>query len=113
ASQNGQFSIVHNGIIENHQEIKQFLEGKGYQFKSDTDTEVIPNLIEYHFKQNEDVEKAFLTAIKLLRGAYAVVLLSAHTPDKLYAAKLSSPLALGFSKDKEIFIGSDAIPMAG
>ncbi len=112
-SQDGNFSIVHNGIIENHQEIRQLLASKGYEFKSDTDTEVVPNLIEYHYKQTNDVEKAFVTAIKLLRGAYAIVLLSSHTPDKLYAAKLSSPLALGFSKNDEIFIGSDAIPMAG
>lgn len=114
SSQNSMFSVVHNGIIENHQEIKQFLEDKGYTFKSDTDTEVIPNLVEYHYSESKDVKKAFLTTIKSLRGAYAIVLMSTHEPDKLFAAKLSSPLAIGMSHDQnELFIGSDAIPMAG
>ncbi len=112
-SNNGQFAVVHNGIIENYQEIKNFLLKNGYEFASDTDTEVIPNLIDYHYSQTEDVEKAFLTATKLLSGAYAIVMISTHQPDSLYAAKLSSPLAIGLSNDREIFIGSDGLPMAG
>lgn len=113
-SQDGRFSVVHNGIIENHQEIKQFLEEKGYKFTSDTDTEVIPNLVQYHYSKTNDVEKAFLAAVKLLRGAYALVLMSSYTPGKLYLAKLSSPLAIGMNSQRsELFIGSDAIPMAG
>jgi len=112
-SENKQFSVVHNGIIENYLEIKKFLIKKGYTFSSDTDTEVIPNLVDYHFKQSNDVQKAFLTAIKLLRGAYAVALISPHAPNQLFAAKLSSPLAIGIGEDGEMFLGSDGLPMAG
>ena len=111
-SQNNEFSVIHNGIIENYQEIKKFLIEKGYKFVSDTDTEVVPNLIDYHFKQTKDVAKAFLTATKLLRGAYAIVMISTHAPNQLFAAKLSSPLAIGVGED-EMFIGSDGLPMAG
>lgn len=112
-SQNSEFSVVHNGIIENYQEIKNFLTKKGYVFKSETDTEVIPNLIDYHYQQAKNVEQAFLTAAKLLRGAYAIVMMSIHDPNALYAAKLSSPLAIGLGEKGEIYIGSDGLPMAG
>ncbi|MDQ3123476.1 MAG: glutamine--fructose-6-phosphate transaminase (isomerizing) [bacterium] len=111
-SQNGEFAVVHNGIIENYQEIKDFLIKKGYKFISDTDTEVVPNLIDFHYRQLKDVNAAFLTAIKLLRGAYAIVMTSVHDNKSIYAAKLSSPLAIGVG-DNEMFIGSDGIPMAG
>lgn len=112
SSNSGEFSVIHNGIIENHAEIRKFLQKHGFEFHSDTDTEVIPNLVEYHYRQTGDVKSAFLTATKLLRGAYAVVLMSTHAPDKLFAAKLSSPLAIGIGKG-EMFIGSDGLPMAG
>lgn len=112
-SQDGQFSVVHNGIVENYLELKEFLQKKGYDFKSDTDTEVIPNLVSYHFDQSKDVEQAFLSAVKMLRGAYAIALLSSHAPETIYAAKLSSPLAIGVGKNGDIFIGSDGLPMAG
>lgn len=111
-SQNNEFSVIHNGIIENYQEIKKFLINKGYRFISDTDTEVVPNLIDYHYKRCGDVTKAFLTATKLLRGAYAIVMITTNEPEKLFAAKLSSPLAIGIGKD-EMFIGSDGLPMVG
>ncbi len=112
-SHNYEFTVVHNGIIENYQEIKKFLIKKGYEFKSDTDTEVIPNLVDYHYQKSNDVQKAFLTAIKLLRGAYAVALISPHAPNQLFAAKLSSPLAIGIGEDGEMYLGSDGLPMAG
>lgn len=104
------FYVVHNGIIENYQEIKEILVKNGVKFSSDTDTEVIPNLIAHLYKELGDVQKAFKTALKSLRGAYAVVMVSSDDPHKLYAAKLSSPLAIGVGKD-EMFIGSDAIPI--
>lgn len=112
-SQSDKFSVVHNGIIENYQEIKHFLIKEGYHFASDTDTEVIPQLIDYHYRQTKDVQKAFLTAIKLLRGAYAVAMISSAAEGKLFAAKLSSPLAIGIGEDGEMFLGSDGLPMAG
>jgi len=112
-SQGNQFSVVHNGIIENYSDIKKFLSKYGYEFKSDTDTEVIPHLIDYHYKKTKDVEQAFLTAIKLLRGAYAVAMISSHDTSKLFAAKLSSPLAIGIGENGDMYLGSDGLPMAG
>lgn len=106
-----EFYVVHNGIIENYEEIKEFLSEHGYTFYSDTDTEVVPNLVHYHFQKTNNVLSAFQAAVQTLRGAYALVLLSSHDSDTLYAAKLSSPLALGVGED-ELFIGSDALPIA-
>jgi len=108
--QNKEFFVIHNGIIENYQEIKKFLTTKGYKFYSDTDTEVIPNLIAYNYKKSSDVQKAFLATIHALRGAYAIVMTTARSADAVYCAKLSSPLAIGVG-DGEMFIGSDALPI--
>lgn len=106
----GNFAVIHNGIIENYQEIKNLLSKHGYKFYSDTDTEVIPNLIDFNYKKLKDVEKAFIATIQALRGAYAIVMTTTHDTETLYAAKLSSPLAIGIGED-ELFIGSDALPM--
>lgn len=111
-SNDGHFSVIHNGIIENHNEIRAFLREKGFVFHSDTDTEVIPNLIQHHYQKLRDVKKAFLATAKTLRGAYAIVAMSTHAPGQLFAAKLSSPLAIGTGKDG-MYIGSDGLPMAG
>ncbi len=107
---NKQFYVVHNGIIENYEEIKELLTNNGYTFYSDTDTEVIPNLIAYHFKKTSDVLEAFQRTMRTLRGAYAIVMITAQDPETIYAAKLSSPLAIGVG-DNEILIGSDALPI--
>jgi glucosamine--fructose-6-phosphate aminotransferase (isomerizing) len=104
------FAVVHNGIIENYQEIKKLLEKHGYSFRSDTDTEVVPNLMSFNYKKLKDVEKAFIATVHALRGAYAIVMATTHDPETLYAAKLSSPLAIGVGDD-ELFVGSDAIPI--
>ncbi len=111
-NKNQSFAVVHNGIIENYQEIKRLLIDNGYSFKSDTDTEIIPNLIDFHFKNSNDIEKSFLKAVKMLSGAYAIAMISAHDPEKIYAAKLSSPLAIGIG-DNEMLLGSDGLPMSG
>ena len=108
--ENEEFYVVHNGIIENHEEIKEFLQNKGVHFYSDTDTEVIPNLIADYYKKHKDVQRAFKAAIKSLRGAYSLVMISKHDPDNIYCAKLSSPMAIGVAKDG-MYIGSDAIPI--
>jgi glucosamine--fructose-6-phosphate aminotransferase (isomerizing) len=108
--QNKEFYVVHNGIIENHAELRSFLEKKGYSFYSDTDTEVIPNLIAYHYDKIQNVTSAFQAALQSLRGAYALSMITTHDPDQLYAAKLSSPLAIGVA-DEGILIGSDALPI--
>jgi glutamine---fructose-6-phosphate transaminase (isomerizing) len=104
------FSVVHNGIIENYQEIKNLLLKNGYTFHSDTDTEVVPNLLSFNYKKLKDVEKAFVATIQALHGAYAIVMTTTLDGDTLYAAKLSSPLAIGVGED-EFFIGSDALPI--
>ena len=98
--------VVHNGIIENYQELKAGLEKKGYVFASQTDTEVVPHLIDYYYKKTNDLSEAFENAIKELRGAYAIAMCSSYEPEKVYAAKLSSPLIIGIGKD-EHFLASD------
>ena len=102
---------VHNGIIENYAEIKERLQAEGYTFITQTDTEVIPHLIDYYVKEGLPFEQAFKAAIKDLRGAYAILVLSTLKPDKLFAAKLSSPLVLGVGDD-EMFVASDPVAVA-
>jgi len=105
-NQDGTIFVVHNGIIENFAEIKTKLEQLGYQFVSDTDTEVIPQLIDYHYKKLKSFDKAFEQALTELRGAYAIAMVTSEEPENLYAARLSSPLVLGVGKG-EFILASD------
>jgi glucosamine--fructose-6-phosphate aminotransferase (isomerizing) len=98
--------VVHNGIIENFSEIRHKLKAEGYHFESETDTEVIPNLIDFYLKQLPSFEAAFKAALKDVRGAYSIVAISRHEPDRLYAARLSSPLVIGVGEG-ENFLASD------
>lgn len=98
--------VVCNGIIENYQELKAELQIKGYKFISETDTEVIPHLIDSYIKSGQDFFSAFKQAISGLRGAYAITALYTETPGVLYAARLSSPIVIGVGED-EHFIASD------
>ena len=104
-----QFALVHNGVIENYLEIKNRLIEKGYKFNSDTDSEVVVNLIEYHFDEDKDVLKAIRKAILELKGSYAVGLIH-KGEDKLYVLKNASPLLIGLGKDYNL-LASDASPM--
>ena len=99
--------VVHNGIIENYAEIRQKLIEQGYKFVSETDTEVIPQLIDFHLRKTASFEKAFRTTLGELRGAYAIVALTTAEPNKLFAARLSSPLVIGVAKN-EMIVASDA-----
>lgn len=90
--------VVHNGIIENYALLRKKLEDKGYTFISQTDTEVIPNLIDFHYRELKHFGKAFEKALEELEGAYAIAAFTTHEPGQLYAARLSSPLALGVAK---------------
>jgi glucosamine--fructose-6-phosphate aminotransferase (isomerizing) len=99
--------VVHNGIIENFNELKDKLVKNGYNFTSQTDTEVLPHLIDYYLKQLSSFEAAFEAALKDVRGAYSIVAISTTDPDTLYAARLSSPLVIGIGKN-ENFLASDA-----
>jgi len=103
-SANGKFTVVHNGIIENYMKLKEELKGKGYEFKSETDTEVIPNLIQENY--DGDLEEAVRKTIARLEGAYALVILSSEEPDKLITVREDSPLIIGLGEE-EYFIGSD------
>jgi glucosamine--fructose-6-phosphate aminotransferase (isomerizing) len=90
---------VHNGIIENYAELKSHLQKQGYTFVSETDTEVIPHLIDFYRRSTKSFEAAFEEALNQLRGAYALAVMTAEEPEVLYAARLSSPLVLGVGKD--------------
>ncbi len=110
-SQSGRLAIVHNGIIENYDVIKAFLTKKGYSFVSDTDTEVVVQLIEYFMEsKNMDTYDAVLYALKEIVGAYAIVVLDRENPDVLIAARQSSPLVIGLGED-EYIVASDATPI--
>lgn len=98
--------VVHNGIIENFAAIKAKLEKEGYVFQTPTDTEVIPQLIDYNLKKSKSFAVAFEKTLTELRGAFAIAAITTDEPDKLYAARLSSPLVLGIGK-KEFVLASD------
>jgi glucosamine--fructose-6-phosphate aminotransferase (isomerizing) len=103
--------VVHNGIIENYREIKEMLTEHGYEFRSKTDTEVIPHLIDYHMGEHKDFQKAFTAAIQDLQGAYAIAAATTDKPDTMFIARLSSPLVIGIGEG-ENFIASDPTAIA-
>ena len=109
-SNNKSLVIVHNGIIENYATIKNELISKGYHFESETDTEVLVNLIEY-VQETENVKlgKAVQLALSQVIGAYAIAVFDKKKPDEIVVARLGSPLAVGIGED-EMFIGSDVTP---
>jgi glucosamine--fructose-6-phosphate aminotransferase (isomerizing) len=109
-SNSGNLAIIHNGIIENYDAIKKALVKRGYVFKSDTDTEVLVNLIEdIKINQNLKLGKAVQVALNQVVGAYAIAVFDKTKPDEIIAARLGSPLAIGVGKG-EFFIASDASP---
>ncbi len=109
-SNNGNLVIIHNGIIENYESLKQELTKRGYTFKSDTDTEVLVNLIEdVQNQQNVKLGKAVQIALNQTIGAYAIAVFDKNKPDEIIVARLGSPLAIGVGED-EFFIASDASP---
>ena len=104
------FAVVHNGIIENFAVLKEFLINKGYTFYSETDTEIIPNLIHYYYYNNIEDDDKFLRAVKSacddLKGSYSIEVLSKLHPDKLIVIRKDSPLVIGTS-ESENFVASD------
>ncbi|MCT4629209.1 glutamine--fructose-6-phosphate transaminase (isomerizing) [Winogradskyella sp.] len=109
-SNSGELVIIHNGIIENYDSLKKELIKRGYTFKSDTDTEVLVNLIE-DVKKNENIKlgKAVQIALNQVVGAYAIAVFDKNKPNEIVVARLGSPLAIGIGED-EFFIASDASP---
>jgi glucosamine--fructose-6-phosphate aminotransferase (isomerizing) len=109
-SNSGNLAIIHNGIIENYEPLKKELINRGYTFKSDTDTEVLVNLIEdVQKKDNLKLGKAVQIALNQVVGAYAICVFDKQKPDEIVVARLGSPLAIGVGED-EFFIASDASP---
>ncbi|MFA5326558.1 MAG: glutamine--fructose-6-phosphate transaminase (isomerizing) [Prolixibacteraceae bacterium] len=111
-SMNGEFVLVHNGIIENYAELKSDLLKKGYTFQSDTDTEVLVNLIEYFYRNADEVnaEIAVRLALSKVVGAFGIVVICKNEKNQLIAARKGSPLVIGIGRG-EYFIASDATPI--
>lgn len=99
-------AVVHNGIIENYNELREDLMNKGYKFLSQTDTEVIPNLINWYYKEEKDLLKSVHRACQDLRGSYAIEVISKDEPDKIIVVRKDSPMVIGKGKG-EIFVASD------
>ncbi len=99
-------AVVHNGIVENHMKLRLWLEQKGYEFNSETDTEVIAHLIHHHFQESNNLKAAVCTTLKVLEGTYAIAVLSSETPGHLLAARRGSPLIVGIGIG-EHFVASD------
>lgn len=110
-SDKGIFVVVHNGIIENYTRIKRHLEGRGVKFCSQTDTEVLANLIEHLYLEGDlTAEQAVMLALNKVEGTYGVVIMCSREPGKLFAARKGSPLVIGVGEG-ESFIASDATPI--
>ena len=110
-SESEQLAIIHNGIIENYAVLKQGLMKHGYSFKSETDTEVLVQLIEYiKTTDKTDLQTAVQLALNQVVGAYAIVVLDRNNPDEMVAARKGSPLVVGIGED-EFFLASDATPI--
>lgn len=105
----GTIMVVHNGIIENYAELKDKLQAQGYSFVSETDTEVIPHLLDYYAKTSKDFEKAFQQTLAQLQGAYGLLVMTAAEPDKLYTARLGSPLVFGVIPKSGAIVASDPV----
>ena len=103
-SSKGDITVVHNGIIENYLELREWLKGEGYTFSSQTDTEVVPNLIDYYYEG--DLFTAVVKATDKLEGSYALGVICGNEPDKLIAVRKDSPLIVGIGEG-ETFIASD------
>jgi glucosamine--fructose-6-phosphate aminotransferase (isomerizing) len=110
-SEKQKLTIIHNGIIENYAPLKEELKKRGHHFNSDTDTEVLIHLIEdIQSNENLPLEEAIRVALNEVVGAYAIVILSADDPDRLFMARKGSPLVIGIGKE-EFFVASDASPI--
>ena len=105
-----QLAVVHNGIIENHGPLRERLQGLGYHFSSDTDTEVIVHLLDHTLKTHSDLADALKAVVKQLQGAYGLAVISAANPDRLLAARSGSPLVVGLGLG-ENFLASDQLAL--
>ncbi len=106
----GEVAVVHNGIIENHEELRNYLRDLGYEFTSETDTEVAAHLIHYQYQQNKDLLKAVQSTAVQMEGAFSLGVMHEHHPEELVAIRKGSPLVVGLGED-EHFIASDALAL--
>jgi len=102
----GRIAVIHNGIIENYEPIKAQLQAKGYVFDSETDTEVIAHLVHDFVRQGLDLSEAVRAAVRRFQGAYAIVVLDAHNPDRIVVARIASPLVIGLGGEGN-YVASD------
>jgi len=102
----GDFALVHNGIISNYRELREELTNEGHCFRSETDTETIVHLLEKYFQKTGNVEEALINTLSRLQGSYALAILSTHQPDTLFCARKESPLILGLGHQAH-YVGSD------
>lgn len=112
-SMSGDIALVHNGIIENSGVIKGQLLQEGYEFASETDTEVVVHLIDYLWRDGEPLEEAVAAALRQVEGAYGIAVVSSRDPDKIVVARRGSPLLIGVGKNGEMLAGSDAAAVIG
>ena len=107
---NNTIAVVHNGIIENHMQLRAQLQSQGYQFSSDTDTEVITHLVHWHLQTENSLLAAVQKTVKQLEGAYGTVVIDKRTPDRLIVARSGSPLVIGYGLG-EHFVASDQLAL--
>lgn len=108
----GDIFLVHNGIIENYAELARMLKSRGYEFKSDTDTEVLAALIDYIYHDTKNLREAVSGALQMVIGAYGIAVISTQSPDEIIVARKGSPLIVGIG-DGETYIASDASALLG
>lgn len=106
-SASGRLAVVHNGIIENHRELRTLLEAEGYVFQSETDTEVIAHLLDRELARTGDIRDAISRVVLELRGAFGLAILDAENPERIFAVRLGSPLVIGIGEDRR-YVASDA-----
>lgn len=106
-SNDNKIYLVHNGIIENYVEIKKFLTENGFTFYSETDTEVVPNLIQYHLSKAKDLKQAMKLTASQIVGAYGIIFIHTDYPEQLNIIKLGSPMYIGRSENTEVYVSSD------
>ena len=107
-SSDGEIALVHNGIIENADVLRTQLQKEGYQFASETDTEVVVHLIDYLWRDGQPLETAVAAALRQVDGAYGIAVISSRDPDKIVVARNGSPLLIGVGQNGEMLAGSDA-----
>jgi glutamine---fructose-6-phosphate transaminase (isomerizing) len=112
-SSNGEIALVHNGIIENADVLRAQLQKEGYVFASETDTEVVVQLIDFLWQDGQKLEDAVAAALRRVEGAYGIAVISSRDPDKIVVARNGSPLLIGVGKDGEMLAGSDAAAVIG